>query len=50
MMKKNSKFTSGWAWGEYTSSGAVQASVNTNGTSCISCHARGKDYVRIFEY
>ncbi len=22
-MKKNSKFTSGWAWGEYTSSGAV---------------------------
>lgn len=49
-MKKVSGFTSGWAWGEYSATGAVQYSINLNGSGCISCHAKGKDYVRIFEY
>jgi hypothetical protein len=49
-MKKVSGFNSGWAWGEYSPTGSTQYSVNANGSGCISCHTKGKDYVRIFEY
>lgn len=49
-MKKTLGFASGWAWGEYSPSGTVQYSITSQGSSCINCHSRGKDYVRIFEY
>lgn len=49
-MKKSLGFASGWAWGEYSPTGTVQYSITSQGSSCINCHSRGKDYVRIFEY
>jgi hypothetical protein len=50
MKKKTGAGGNNWLWAEYEPGGNVKFSATANAVVCTSCHASGKDNVRIFDY